>query len=83
MQRHQAEVEAQKVQNSSLVEKGSRMIVTFVYDNSPNNPANPDPEQAIRWGDRSEDEMMTSWIEYLEAAPRITSAAGEVPPTSR
>jgi hypothetical protein len=60
-----------------LVEKGSRMIVTFIYDNSPNNPANPDPEQAIRWGDRSEDEMMTSWIEYLDAAPaRVTRASG-------
>ena len=66
-----------------LVEKGSRMIVTFVYDNSPNNPANPDPEQAIRWGDRSEDEMMTSWIEYLDAARTITRAAGEVPRKSR
>src|SRR5581483_9788856 len=51
------------------VEKGSRMIVTFHYDNSPNHPGNPDPKQVIRWGDRSEDEMMTSWIEYLDPAP--------------
>jgi hypothetical protein len=57
------------------VEKRSRMIVTFQYDNSPNNPANPDPTQQIRWGDRSEDEMMTSWIEYLDAAPQVTKAA--------
>ena len=55
------------------VEKGSRMIVTFHYDNSPNNAGNPDPTQAIRWGDRSEDEMMTSWIEYLDAAPSSLS----------
>jgi hypothetical protein len=66
-----------------LVEKGSRMLVTFIYDNSPNNPANPDPEQAIRWGDRSEDEMMTSWIEYLDAAPKMTRAAGDAPRQSR
>jgi hypothetical protein len=51
------------------VEKGSRMIVTFHYDNSPNHAGNPDPKEAIRWGDRSEDEMMTSWIEYLDATP--------------
>jgi Copper type II ascorbate-dependent monooxygenase, C-terminal domain len=62
------------------VEKGSRMIVTFTYDNSANNLANPDPKQIIRWGDRSEDEMMTSWIEYLDAKPpgaerRVTEAA--------
>ena len=48
------------------VEKGSVLRVTTHYDNSPNNPANPDPSKAIRWGDKSEEEMMTSWIEYLE-----------------
>lgn len=49
------------------IEKGSRMIVTVHYDNSPNNKGNPDPTKTLRWGDRSEEEMMTSWIEYLEA----------------
>lgn len=57
------------------VEKGSRLIVTFTYDNSPNNPANPDPARAVRWGDRSEDEMMTSWIEYLDAAKPAAAVA--------
>jgi hypothetical protein len=57
------------------VPKGSRLIVTFTYDNSPNNPANPDPARAIRWGDRSEDEMMTSWIEYVDAAQPLSAAA--------
>ena len=57
-----------------LVEKGSRMIVTAHYDNSPNNPANPDPAQSIRWGDKSEEEMMTSWIEYFDAGTLIDSA---------
>ena len=54
------------------VEKGSLLTVTTHYDNSPNNPANPDPAKAIRWGDKSEEEMMTSWIEYLDAAPKPT-----------
>lgn len=53
-----------------FVEKGSRMMVTFRYDNSPNNKANPDPKENVRWGDKSEEEMMTSWIEYLEASPK-------------
>jgi hypothetical protein len=48
------------------VEKDSRLIVTAHYDNSPNNPANPDPAQSVRWGDKSEEEMMTSWIEYFD-----------------
>jgi hypothetical protein len=51
------------------VEKGSLLIVTAHYDNSPNNAANPDPRAAIRWGDKSEEEMMTSWIEYFNAGP--------------
>ncbi|MDQ6706005.1 MAG: hypothetical protein M3Z85_08565 [Acidobacteriota bacterium] len=49
-----------------LVEKGSALTVTVHYDNSANNAANPDPRKAIRWGDKSEEEMMTSWIEYLD-----------------
>ena len=53
--------------------KGQPAEVTAHYDNSPNNPANPDPAESIRWGDKSEEEMMTSWIEYLDAG---VSASG-------
>jgi hypothetical protein len=56
-----------RFQDPVRVEKGSLLEVTAHYDNSPNNPANPDPAKAIRWGDKSEEEMMTSWIEYLDA----------------
>jgi hypothetical protein len=55
------------------IEKGSRLIVTAHYDNSPNNPANPDPSAVIRWGDKSEEEMMTSWIEFLDGADYPTT----------
>lgn len=51
------------------IRKGSRLMVTFRYDNSPNNPANPDPKETLRWGDKSEEEMMTSWIEYMRPEP--------------
>ena len=56
------------------VEKGSVLTVTFHYDNSANNRANPDPKIPIRWGDKTEEEMMTSWIEYIEAGPKQTSS---------
>jgi hypothetical protein len=58
-----------RLMQPAYVEKGSTLIVTAHYDNSPNNPANPDPSKVIRWGDKTEEEMMTSWIEYLEAKP--------------
>ncbi|MGH9658635.1 MAG: c-type cytochrome [Bryobacteraceae bacterium] len=54
------------------VEKGSTLIVTTHYDNSPGNRANPDPSKAIRWGDKSEEEMMTSWIEYLDVPVAVS-----------
>ncbi len=55
------------------VEKGSVLKVTFRYDNSPNNKANPGPEKALRWGDKSEEEMFTNWIEYLDPAEERSS----------
>jgi hypothetical protein len=58
-----------------LMEKGSRMVVTFHYDNSPNNPANPEPSKAIRWGDRSEDEMMVTWTETINVSPAESATA--------
>jgi hypothetical protein len=38
--------------------RGTRLELTAVYDNSPNNPANPDPKAEVRWGDQSYEEMM-------------------------
>ncbi|HLX44655.1 MAG TPA: hypothetical protein VKR43_14515 [Bryobacteraceae bacterium] len=58
-----------RLKDPVLMEQGSRMIVTFHYDNSVNNPANPDAAKAIRWGDRTEDEMMVTWTETLDASP--------------
>jgi len=51
------------------VEKSSQLIITFYYDNSAANRANPDPRRLVRWGDRSEDEMMTTWTEVIDALP--------------
>jgi hypothetical protein len=49
------------------IPKGSLLKVTFHYDNSPNNRANPNPAESLRWGDKSEEEMFTNWIEYIDA----------------
>lgn len=42
--------------------KGARIECIAHYDNSPNNPANPDPTKTIRWGDQSWDEMMIGFF---------------------
>jgi hypothetical protein len=68
-----------------MVPKGSRLIITFHYDNSANNAANPDPQKQVRWGEPSEEEMMSGWIDYVDApaqAPRHTTesaANGSLP----
>jgi hypothetical protein len=33
------------------------------YDNSKNNPHNPDPDSAVRWGDQTYDEMMVGFFD--------------------
>jgi thiol-disulfide isomerase/thioredoxin/mono/diheme cytochrome c family protein len=43
---------------------GSTLIGTAWYDNSENNPANPDPTQTVRWGPQTTDEMMLGYVEY-------------------
>jgi hypothetical protein len=49
-----------------FIPKGTRMEVIGEFDNSANNPRNPDPKTAVRWGAASENEMMDGWIEYVD-----------------
>lgn len=44
--------------------QGSRVKITAVFDNSPGNPANPDPNKNVRWGQQTFDEMMIGYFEY-------------------
>jgi len=53
-----------------VLPKGTRLEVTAVYDNSPNNPANPDPKAEVRWGDQSWEEMMVGFVN-LAIDPRL------------
>jgi hypothetical protein len=43
--------------------KGTRIECVAHFDNSANNPANPDPSKEVRWGDQSWEEMMIGWFE--------------------
>jgi thiol-disulfide isomerase/thioredoxin len=43
---------------------GSRLLATGWYDNSTNNPANPDPAREVKWGPQTDDEMMLGYLEY-------------------
>ena len=45
-----------------LLPKGTRVIGISHFDNSPNNPFNPDPAKLIRWGLQNWDEMSNCFM---------------------
>lgn len=47
------------------VPAGSRLHCVAHFDNSADNPANPDPTKAIRFGNESYDEMMIGFVDYV------------------
>jgi len=55
-----------------LIPPGSRIQVTGVFDNSKDNPANPDPNANVRWGDQSDEEMLIGYVE-CEMQPEINA----------
>ncbi|MES2697291.1 MAG: redoxin domain-containing protein [Verrucomicrobiota bacterium] len=44
--------------------RGAKLVYTAWFDNSPGNPANPDPAKIVRWGPQTFDEMMLGYVEY-------------------
>jgi len=65
------------------IPKGTRIEVIAEFDNSANNPLNPDPKKDIRWGAASENEMMDGWIEYVDSdqpnSATIVTASNALP----
>lgn len=45
-----------------LIPAGATIILTAWYDNTENNPMNPDPDQWVGSGQRTTDEMSHAWI---------------------
>jgi peroxiredoxin len=44
--------------------KGTKIHCVAHFDNSSNNPNNPDPKQAVTWGDQTWEEMMIGWMDF-------------------
>jgi hypothetical protein len=42
--------------------KGTKVEVTAYYDNSANNPDNPDPTKEVHWGEQTWEEMMMGYF---------------------
>ncbi len=57
-----------------LLKQGTRLAWTAWYDNSANNPQNPDPNAEVHWGEQSWQEMMVGFF-YVAVDPAIDRKA--------
>ena len=63
---------------------GSRIRATATYDNSKDNPFNPDPSKTVHFGEQTFEEMMIGYFDYLPnvATPAATAPAAAPATTS-
>jgi mono/diheme cytochrome c family protein len=45
--------------------KGTQIRAIAWYDNSPNNPHNPDPKAEVFWGDQTWEEMLAGFVDFV------------------
>ncbi len=51
-----------------FLKAGTKLRAVAWYDNSKNNPHNPDPNAFVRWGDQTYDEMMVGFFDVAVPA---------------
>jgi peroxiredoxin len=52
------------------IPKGTKLTWIGHWDNSADNPRNPDPKKEVRWGLQTWDEMMNGWMEVVWTPPK-------------
>jgi len=73
------------------VKAGDKIVCSALFDNSKDNPENPDPTTTVRWGDQTWQEMMIGFLGFLDeegaAVDEASSADGDgdapLPPASK
>lgn len=65
---------AYRLQQELPLPPGSRIKCVAHYDNSEENPHNPDPDKTVRWGDQTWEEMM---IGYFDVAVPLEKKSEE------
>ena len=66
------------LETPKLLPAGTRIECTAYYDNSANNPFNPDPTKLVRWGPQTWDEMMIGWLDIAVPVSREHSLRGSL-----
>jgi peroxiredoxin len=57
--------------------RGTRIECVAHFDNSADNPLNPDPTRDVRWGEQSYDEMMIGYLDFCVDLPKPRMAGKE------
>lgn len=52
-----------------FVPRGTKVHLTLWWDNSPENPSNPDPTREVTFGGPTTDEMGFGWMRYVSSEP--------------
>lgn len=57
-----------------LMPAGTKIVLEMTWDNSRQNPLNPNPDHTVRWGDQTWEEMNVGWLRFREVG-RADAAA--------
>lgn len=52
-----------KIEQPIVLKPGMKIEAVGYFDNSPNNPYNPDPKATVKWGEQSWEEMMYGFFD--------------------
>jgi hypothetical protein len=61
-----------KLEKPIQLQPGTKVKATAWWDNSANNPANPDPSKEVKWGEQSWEEMLVGFFD-VAVDPKITN----------
>jgi hypothetical protein len=65
-----------------ILKAGTKLRAIAWYDNSKNNPHNPDPAKTVTWGDQTSDEMMVGFFDVAIPATMDKWQFFDRPPAS-
>ena len=65
------------------VPAGTRIDCVAHYDNSVENPGNPDPTKTVTWGDQTWEEMMIGFFTYVDPLPALKPETVEASDSSK
>lgn len=61
------------------IPKGSKLRSVAHWDNTRNNPYNPDPTETVKFGLQTKDEMMVGWAVYVWEDPKTAEKLAKNP----